>query len=412
MRKKSVNIDIAFTHIFTRKKQTLVACLGVTLGVAVYLFMNSLSGGFSVYSRGEIFKNSAHIKIYKEDKISKPFIESSNENELVAIVNPQITTLSKTLVNPQGLLDKLKKQGFLTHAIAQVNVDVFYNNGKSQLKGTANGVNVLEADAMFNISSYMAGGSLKDLQGNLGGIVIGKGIAEKLNVRLNDNITVSSSQGITKTLKVKGIFSTGSAVSDQSKSYINISTAQQFVKEGPSYVTTIYANTLNPDAAPDYAKALQQLTEYKVEPWQVTNADVLSGDLVRNTMMGAISLSILVVAAFGIYNILNMTVMQKINDIAILKATGFSGGDVIKIFVTEALVMGFLGCLMGLVVGGILIAIMQNIWMGPPVGYFPIYFSPQFFMSSFLLGMLATLGAGYIPARKASKVDPVEIFRK
>ena len=412
MRKKSVNIDIAFTHIFTRKKQTLVACLGVTLGVAVYLFMNSLSGGFSVYSRGEIFKNSAHIKIYKEDKISKPFIESSNENELVAIVNPQITTLSKTLVNPQGLLDKLKKQGFLTHAIAQVNVDVFYNNGKSQLKGTANGVNVLEADAMFNISSYMVGGSLKDLQGNLGGIVIGKGIAEKLNVRLNDNITVSSSQGITKTLKVKGIFSTGSALSDQSKSYINISTAQQFVKEGPSYVTTIYANTLNPDTAPDYAKALQQLTEYKVDPWQVTNADVLSGDLVRNTMMGAISLSILVVAAFGIYNILNMTVMQKINDIAILKATGFSGGDVIKIFVTEALVMGFLGCLMGLVVGGILIAIMQNIWVAPPVGYFPIYFSPQFFMSSFLLGMLATLGAGYIPARKASKVDPVEIFRK
>ncbi|UXE66653.1 MAG: ABC transporter permease [Chryseotalea sp. WA131a] len=412
MRKKSVNIDIAFTHIFTRKKQTLVACLGVTLGVAVYLFMNSLSGGFSVYSRGEIFKNSAHIKIYKEDKISKPFMESSNENELVAIVNPQITTLSKTLVNPQGLLDKLKKQGFLTHAIAQVNVDVFYNNGKSQLKGTANGVNVLEADAMFNISSYMVGGSLKDLQGNLGGIVIGKGIAEKLNVRLNDNITVSSSYGITKTLKVKGIFSTGSALSDQSKSYINISTAQQFVKEGPSYVTTIYANTLNPDAAPDYAKVLQQLTEYKVDPWQVTNADVLSGDLVRNTMMGAISLSILVVAAFGIYNILNMTVMQKINDIAILKATGFSGGDVIKIFVTEALVMGFLGCLMGLVVGGILIAIMQNVWMGPPVGYFPIYFSPQFFMSSFLLGILATLGAGYIPARKASKVDPVEIFRK
>jgi lipoprotein-releasing system permease protein len=412
MRRKSVNIDIALTHIFTRKKQTMVACLGVTLGVAVYLFMNSLSGGFSVYSRGEIFKNSAHIKIYKEDKISKPFIESSNENELVAIVNPQITTLSKTLVNPQGLLDKLKKQGFLTHAIAQVNVDVFYNNGKSQLKGTANGVNVLEADAMFNISSYIVGGSLKDLQGNLGGIVIGKGIAEKLNVRLNDNIIVSSSQGITKTLKVKGIFSTGSALSDQSKSYINISTAQQFVKEGPSYVTTIFANTLNPDAAPDYAKALQQLTDYKVEPWQVTNADVLSGDLVRNTMMGAISLSILVVAAFGIYNILNMTVMQKINDIAILKATGFSSGDVIKIFVTEALVMGFLGCLMGLVVGGILIAIMQNIWMGPPVGYFPIYFSAQFFTSSFVLGMLATFGAGYIPARKASKVDPVEIFRK
>jgi lipoprotein-releasing system permease protein len=412
MRKKSVNIDIALTHILTRRKHTLVACLGVTLGVAVYLFMNSLSNGFSIYSRGEIFKNSAHIKIYKEDEISKPFTEPSNETELVAIVNPQITTLSKTLINPQGILDKIKSQFFLTHAIAQVNVDVFYNNGKSQLKGTANGVNILEADAMFNISSYMVAGSLKDLNGNLGGIVIGKGIAEKMNVRLDDNIVVSSSLGITKTLKVKGIFSTGSAVADQSKSYINISTAQQFAKEGPSYVTTIYANTINADKSPEYAKTLQQFTEYKVEPWQITNADVLSGDLVRNTMMGAISLSILVIAAFGIYNILNMTVMQKINDIAILKATGFSGGDVIKIFVTEALIMGLFGCVIGLAVGGVLIAIMSNIWMGPPVGYFPIYFTQSIFASSFILGMLATFGAGYIPARKASKVDPVEIFRK
>jgi lipoprotein-releasing system permease protein len=360
MRKKSVNIDIALTHILTRRKQTLVACLGVTLGVAVYLFMNSLSNGFSIYSRGEIFKNSAHIKIYKEDEISKPFIEAGNKNELVAIVNPQITTLSKTLINPQGILDKIKKEPYLTHSIAQVNVDVFYNNGKSQLKGVANGVNVLEADAMFNISSYMVAGSLKDLNGNLGAIVIGKGIAEKMNVRIDDNIVVSSSLGITKTLKIKGIFSTGSAVSDQSKSYINISTAQQFAKEGPSYVTTIYANTINADRSPDYANALQQLTEYKVEPWQITNADVLSGDLVRNTMMGAISLSILVIAAFGIYNILNMTVMQKINDIAILKATGFSGSDVIKIFVTEALIMGLFGCLVGLAVGGVLIAIMAT----------------------------------------------------
>jgi lipoprotein-releasing system permease protein len=412
MRKKSVNIDIALTHIFTRKKQTLVACLGVTLGVAMYLFMNSLSDGFGVYSRGEIFKNSAHIKIYKEDEISKPFIEASGETELVAIVNPQITTISKTIINPEGLLDKVKKQSFLTNAIAQVNIDVFYNNGKSQLKGIANGVNILEADAMFNISSYMVAGSLKDLQGNLGAIVIGKGIAEKLNVRLDDNISVSSSKGVTKTLKIKGIFSTGSTLSDQSKSYINISTAQQFDKEGPSYVTTIYANTLNPDSAPEYAQALQQLTDYKVEPWQITNADVLTGDLVRNTMMGAISLSILVVAAFGIYNILNMTVMQKINDIAILKATGFSGSDVIKIFVTEAFVMGFLGCVMGLAFGAILIIIMSNIWMGPPVGYFPIYFSRVIFSYSFMLGMLTTLGAGYFPARKASKVDPVEIFRK
>lgn len=412
MRNKSVNVDIALTHIFTRTRQTLVAALGVTIGIAIYLFMNSLTKGFTKYSRGEMFKTSAHIKVYKEEEISEPVAEPKSDNELVAIVNPQITTLSKTLINPQGLIDKIREQPFVTNSIAQVTIDVFYNNGKSQLKGTSNGVNILEADAMFNISSYMVGGNLKDLQGNLNAIVIGKGVAEKMNVRLNDNLTVSSSNGVTKLLKIKGIFSTGSALSDNSKSYINISTAQQFAKEGPAYVTTIFANTIDPDQAKQYSEKLQAITPYKVEPWQITNADVLSGEKVRDYMMKAISFSILVVAAFGIYNILNMTVMQKINDIAILKATGFSSKDVIRIFVIEALVMGFIGCLMGLVIGSVMVQVMSNIWMGPPVGYFPISFDPTVTTTSFLLGMIVTFGAGYIPARKASKVDPVEIFRK
>jgi lipoprotein-releasing system permease protein len=410
--KKSVNIEIAVTHIITRRRQTLVAALGVAVGIAVFLFMNSLSSGFTRYSTGEIFKGAAHIKIYKEDEISQPMLTPRNEGELIAIVNPQITTLSKTLINPTLLLEEVKSKSFVTNAIAQVNVDVFYNNGKSQLKGTANGVNIIEANAMFNINSYMIAGSLKSLQGDLNAIVIGKGIAEKLNVRLDDNLTVSSSEGVIKILKVKGIFSTGNILSDQSKSYINISTAQQFYKQGPSFVTTIYANTPNSDKAVDYANNLQSITNYKVEPWQITNADVLSGDKVRSTLMGSISLAILLVAAFGIYNILNMTVMQKINDIAILKATGFSGTDVIKIFVSEAVIMGVIGCIGGLLFGSVLIAIVSNIWMGGPVGYFPIYYDLGIFSYSFLFGLVVTLGAGYFPARKASRVDPVEIFRK
>ncbi len=413
MKKKIHNVvlDIAFTHLVTRKRQTLVAALGVTVGIAIFLFMNSLSAGFTRFSRNEIFKSAAHIKIYREDEVSQP-IRQGTTGSLTVIVNPQITTRSKTLVNPIGILEKIKTSSAVLTAMPQVNVDVFYKIGKAQLKGIANGVNILEADAMFNIGDYMIGGRLSDLQDDLNAIVVGKGIAEKLNVHINDNLTVSSSEGVTKTLKIKGIFSTGNSMSDQSKSYINISTAQQFVKEGPSYVTTLYANTPDPEKAVGYALQLKHLTEYTVEPWQVTNADFLSSDLVRGALMRAISLSILVVAAFGIYNILNMTVMQKINDIAILKATGFSSSDVIRIFVIEALIMGIIGCVLGLGIGAILIAIMSKVYMGPPVGYFPIYFKATLFGYSFLLGMVVTLGAGFIPARKASKVDPVEIFRK
>jgi lipoprotein-releasing system permease protein len=319
----SVNLDIAFTHIFTRKKQTLVAALGVTLGVAVYLFMNSLTAGFSKYSRDEIFKSNAHIKIYKNDETSTP-IQAYREGEAMAvIVNSQITTLSKTLNNPDALLRQVKEIPFITNAIAQVTFDAYYNRGKTRIRGSSNGVNMVDYATMFNTSKYMVAGNVEALQGNLNGIIIGSGIAENLNLGLNDNITVSSSFGVSKVLRIVGIFKMGSSMTDDSKSYVNISTAQQLLKERPSYVTTIYANTPNSDKSESYAKQLQSLTPYTVEDWKTTNADVLAGEKTRNTMMGAISLSILLVAGFGIYNILNMTVSQKIGDIAILKAIGF-----------------------------------------------------------------------------------------
>jgi lipoprotein-releasing system permease protein len=129
-------------------------------------------------------------------------------------------------------------------------------------------------------------------------------------------------------------------------------------------------------------------------------------------MMGSISYAILIVAAFGIYNILSSTISQKINDIAILKATGFTSGDVVKIFVSEALIMGLIGTIMGLCFGATLILIMSKVYMGGPVGYFPIYIEARLFTQSFILGLLLTLFAGYFPAKKAANVDPVDIFRK
>lgn len=409
---RKANIEIALTHIYTRKKQTLTAALGATIGVGVYLFMNSLSAGFSKFSRDEIFKNSAHIKVYKNDEISKPLISKENNTTEYIIVNPQITTLSKKIIDPEKLLETIKSKPFVTNALAHVNVDLFYIRGNAQMKGSGNGVDIIDYNAMFNTGKYMVAGSINNLSGNLNGIIIGSGIAEKLNLGVNDNITVSSSFGIIKVMKIVGIFTTGNSFNDQTKSYINIRTAQQLIKEGPSYVSTIFVNTPSADNSDFYVKELQNITEYTVEDWKTTSADVLSGDKTRSTLMNSISMSILLMTAFIIYNILSSTIMQKINDIAILKATGFSGSDVILIFLMEAIIMGFIGTILGLCFGSVLIWMISGVYMGGPVGYFPITFELSLYIQSFLLGLALTICAGYFPARNAARVDPVEIFRK
>jgi lipoprotein-releasing system permease protein len=107
-----------------------------------------------------------------------------------------------------------------------------------------------------------------------------------------------------------------------------------------------------------------------------------------------------------------MTVTSKINDIAILKAIGFKGGDVVRIFVTQALTVGFIGIVFGIFCASILIFWLQHVYIGGDIGYFPIDFSFLEFMKAIGLGFLITFLAGYIPARKAAQVDPVSIFRK
>lgn len=408
--KLPVNLDIAFTHIFTRKKQTLITALGITIGVGIYLFMHSLNSGFTGFSRDNIFKNNAHIKIYKADEMSQPLFET--EDGLTLIANPQITTLSKRLNNPDQLLSQLEAQPFLTNAIPVIDFSAFYSRGNTQLKGSGLGVDIMQYAEMFETEEKMVAGSIEALANNNNGIIIGSGIAKKLSLTVGQNITVTSSYGVNKILRIVGIFETGNSQLDESRSYVSIPTAQQFLKEGASFVTTIYANTIDPNQSLAYAEQLSEVVPYEVEDWTVTNRDLITQDSTRQIMMTAISFAILVLAGFGIYNILSSTISQKIDDIAILKATGFNGRDVVKIFISEALLMGVLGTLAGLILGVILITIMSNIYIGQPVGYFPIDVEPALVVQSALLGLALTLGAGYFPARKAANVDPVEIFRK
>ena len=251
-----------------------------------------------------------------------------------------------------------------------------------------------------------------ELANRMDGIILGSGIASKLNVRLEDKVTLTSSIGVVKNLTVIGIFKTGISSIDKTKSYINITPAQQMLRQGPSYVTDIFVNVTDPSKAKTYIPYLQQSTGYDVEDWETANSSAMAANRVRRIMAFSISMSILLVAGFGIYNILNMTIMQKMNDIAILKAMGFSGWDVTKIFLMQAILIGVIGVMLGWVLGSIIVTLLAKVYVGGDIGFFPIRFEPKYFAMATMFGLIVTVLAGLIPARKAARVDPVAIFRK
>jgi lipoprotein-releasing system permease protein len=414
MKKYKHNIDseIAYTHLFSKKKQTLVAALGVTVGIAIFIFMNSLMNGFEVSSVESLFKSTPHLRIYKNDALSKSLVVSTDSSKINLISNPKITSESKKIVNPIQLLKLIKNEPEVVGVSPSVSSNVFYKNGDSEVAGRISGVVIEEQNAMFNLQSYIVDGHYSNLSDYQNGIIIGVGIAEKLNLKVNDNLTVTSAMGVNKLMKIVALLQTGNANIDKTLAYVNLPNAQQLQKQNPSYITDIYVNFKNYEQTKSYISKYQQLTGYDIEDWETANAAAAAANKMRKMMAMAISMSIMLVAAFGIYNILNMTIMEKLNDIAILKALGFSGKDIVKIFVTEAIIIGLIGIAFGLVLAVILINLMSNMWVGGDVGFFPIRVFPKYFGIGIVFGLVVTFLAGYLPARKAALLDPISIFRK
>lgn len=406
----NINTDIARTYLFSGKKMTAVAVLGVLLGMSIYIFMNSLLVGFDKASDENIFKNTPHIRLYNDDVISKNLVSDTAAEYLIS--NPKVVPKVNTIINPNGIAEMVQQQKELTVVTAQVNTSVFYNNGKTQVSGLSIGIKPDEADMMYSITSSMVEGKFETLKSDPNGIVIGIGIAEKMNLALGDNINLTSQKGVTKNLRVAGIFRSFNSTADDTKSYVNLYTAQQLLKESNVYVTDISVNVKDPYQAAAVAEKLSQLTGYKSEDWKESNESLMALSKMRFIMINFVSTAIMLIAGFGIYNILNMTVSQKINDIAILKAIGFKGKDVIRIFVTQALSIGLIGVVGGMLMALLMITLLKKVYIGGDIGYFPVDYELQKFIQGVVMGLVITFFAGYIPARKAAKVDPVSIFRK
>ncbi|MBP6445822.1 MAG: FtsX-like permease family protein [Saprospiraceae bacterium] len=407
----NINTDIASTYLFTNKKLTAVAVMGVLLGMSIYIFMNSMVVGFDKTANDSIFKNTPHIRVYKDDVVSKPLIQDATGKQSM-IINPKVVPSSNTIINPQEIIQLIQKDEDVTVITPQVSATVFYNAGRVQVPGLAVGVIPDQADLMFDIKGTIVEGSFDKMEGNVNNIAIGSGVAEKLSLAIGDNISLSSSKGLIKSFIVVAIFKTNNSLVDKVKCYIHLSAAQQLLKENSSYITDINVNVSNPEKVDPVAIRLTQMTGYKSESWKQANETIMAGFRMRRIVITFVSYTILLVAGFGIYNILNMTVSQKINDIAILKAMGFKGKDVIRIFLTQALSIGLMGVIGGMIMATIMVTLLKKVYIGGDLGYFPIDYEPLKFAQGVFVGMIITFFAGYLPARKAAQVDPVSIFRK
>ena len=273
----------------------------------------------------------------------------------------------------------------------------------------------MEEARLFNIKDYIVKGSPEDLNTNDNGILLGIGIAKKMSLNVGDRIQISTLKGNVFPLKIVGFYQSGIADIDNVQSFANLKTVQRILGEAENYITDINVKLYDIENAFPLAKTIEKQFNLKAVDIKTANAQFETGTSIRNLITYAVSITLLIVAGFGIYNILNMLIYEKMNDIAILKATGFSGKDVQLIFMSQAMIIGFIGGILGLLIGYGLANIIDTIPFEtealPTVDTYPINLNPLFFVIGFSFAMISTFLAGYLPSRKAKKIDPVDIIR-
>ncbi|CCH00216.1 protein of unknown function DUF214 [Fibrella aestuarina BUZ 2] len=408
--------QIAQTHLLAKKRQTLIAMLGVTFGIAMFITMISFMQGVNQFLEDSALDASPHIRLYNEVNTQRPsLIDQLRPGGFNVTHHQKPKNELARIKNGLTIANRIERQSGVLGVSPQVATQAFYNNGPIQLSGTISGVDIAREDRLYGLKSRLKSGSVNALRSNPDGLIMGTTLARKLNVVTGDKVTVTTPTGTTRVLRVVGTFGFGIGTIDNTKSYANLPTVQELLGKDPSYITDIHVKMLDPMQAIPLGRRLQTQYGYHAEDWATANAAILAGEKIRNMLTYVVSITLLVVAGFGIYNIMNMTVVNKIKDIAILKATGFEGHDIVAIFLLQALFIGLSGGLLGLGIGFCLSYLLSITPFDAgdflSMKTFPVIFEPKYYINGLLFGIITTVLAGYFPSRKAAKVDPVAILR-
>jgi lipoprotein-releasing system permease protein len=410
-------LRIAMVHLISKKRQTAVAMLGVMFGITVFIFQAGLITGLQIFMLDKIVNNSPHVHLYNEPEKNPPSILSKiyhEDNQMVVVRNQKQKEIDKKIRNSSGIMEIIKKMPGVIGVAPNVATQAIVKAGVKQIPVTISGVEIEKEDALFNIHKDQIAGDIRRLDIINNGVILGKGVADKLGATIDDIITVSTTLS-TIDMKVVSITSTGITSIDDNRAMVNLRIAQKLMNRDKLYITDINLKLKNVDKADEMSGDLTRLFGLKAQSWKEANANVFSVFKIQNIATYLVITSILIVAGFGIFNILMMMIYEKMTDIAVLKSIGYKNRDIRNIFMVEAIVIGFTGGLLGLAHGWLASFIASKIEVKlaglVTLDHLSINFDPMFYLAGFAFALVTTALAGYFPALKASKVDPVDIIR-
>lgn len=404
-------LDIAWTHVLSRVRQTFVGMLGVAMGVGFSVMMAALMDGSQRDFVSQLVDTLPHITI-RDERRDPPRQPVEDMYEAVQFSGLRTPVIRPGIKNPYAIIANLES-GLVGAVAPSVESRAVIRYAGRDTAANVTGIDPKREQHVSKLPTQIREGTLSSLYTSSNAIILGDRLAAKIGARVGNTITLVSGTGRRLSCTVVALLHAGVAQVDETQAYTLIKTAQILAGQ-TGLVNAIRISVDEILGARAVATRIEAQTGYKSVSWQEANEDLLSAFEIRNFIMYTVVGAILLVASFGTYNIISTITHEKTRDIAILKSLGFTETMVRRIFLIEALFIGLAGTITGWALGYILSWMLGSIEFKSPfmdATHLPIYYTFVHYAIAALVALSASAIAGYLPARKAARVHPVDIIR-
>jgi lipoprotein-releasing system permease protein len=381
---------------------SFISILGITIGVMALIVVISVMNGF----------------------------DHALEEKIVGVESQVVVLNYNGVINHyKKITKKIYKIKGVKYVAPFIYTDVMLSSDVTSSGSVLRGISTKNQIKATSLAKYLIKGSLKNLNNKkYTGIILGKVLAQRLGIIIGGKINVISPEGqITpfgvlpksETFTVCGIMNSGMYNYDSTFSFISLKNAQNFLGLKSNAATGLEVKLFHLDQANLIAGKINKKLNgsfYSLS-WEQLNRNLFGALKLEKLTMFVILSLIILVAAFNIISTLIMVVMEKRKDIAILKSIGASSLDIMKIFMIQGVIIGFIGTALGLFFG-FLISYLEEVYhiiKLPSSVYYITTLPVKMSLSEFVVigssALLLSFAATIYPSYKASRIDPAEGVR-
>jgi lipoprotein-releasing system permease protein len=389
------------------RMQTIFIVAAVSIGVSVIVFMSAMLSSLQANFIKRVLTSQPHIQLIPSDEVARPQRVASSGVVVAAAVQRPAQRI-RSIDQWQKIRILLKEWPGITNVSPTMATAALAKRGESSRSVTVTGIDPEVYFKIIRIPDYIIAGEPRLLTDD---ILIGTDLAHDLGVNLGDKIIVSSGTGATRILTISGIFDLGNKGANQRSTFVALRTAQALANLVGG-VTTIDLTVTDVYAAETVAQSVEAATGVEADSWIKTNAQFFTAINAQTTSNTLIRIFVGLSVAFGIASVLVVSVIQRSKDIGILRAMGTSQGQILRVFLLQGGLLGFLGSIVGAILGGSAV-VFWHAYLRQPDGseLFPLVLETSLFVNSVLLAAATGVAAAAVPAIRAAKLDPVVAIR-